>query len=151
VQVRFNDDVTDVENIDVIANLRFEDSMGQKWIKFMRDPRSVQMSKYAIYPPTFSTNSLQDASKGRVDLRSLATVGQPLWCSRQAKKSPSETTICSQPRLAALDVIMTDKHYNSRLSNAAAAEKQEVQAEQGNWIAKRDNAATMKIACSVHT
>jgi uncharacterized protein YecT (DUF1311 family) len=136
VNIKFSQDLREVESIDAIANLSWENSIGSQWIKGTRGERSVGLPNFVAANPSALLAKLGGRSATSVDLRPLITVTQPAWCSQQARKGNDETTICARARLAAYDVVMA-QFYAEGLAQSTAQERAHLQADQQQWLGKR--------------
>jgi uncharacterized protein YecT (DUF1311 family) len=136
VRIKFTDDLKQIDSIDIDANLLWELSVGQQWIKNTRGPVTVSLPGYAIAKPTTPLASLATTAGVTVDPRLLTTVSSPAWCTQQVKKQADESTVCASGRLSAFDVLLS-RYYQDSLNRATAAEKTSRQSDQRQWLAKR--------------
>jgi uncharacterized protein YecT (DUF1311 family) len=136
VELEFNDTFNNVENIQIEANLLWQESVGIHWIKFSREPKAFNFPNYALAKPMTRLSELSHLKILAVDPRSLATVSAPIWCLQQKAKTSDESAVCTNARLAAFDALL-DRYFAKLLVNSASGDKQRIQSEQRQWLAER--------------
>jgi uncharacterized protein YecT (DUF1311 family)/ATP-dependent protease ClpP protease subunit len=140
LRIEYDKDVRHLARpIAVDANLTFEKRLGLRWIKDMRDTKSVEFSDLALLDPNTALKDVRVRQTKLVDPGTLATIGVPDWCSSRPNKGADERAVCSDGQLSAFDILVNDYYRILFKALKSRAEKNRLSSEASAWRAKRKN------------
>ena len=143
IVVTFREDLASVEEIKVTANLPREQSVVEFAGNYdVRAPVFLSLPSYAFLVPEARLKDLTAGSSGKPsNVSALANLAMPSWCAEQSNKGSSEAIICGDAQLAAFDAVLA-REYAGRVARLSGTQKQAIQLQQRDWIARRKGCAT---------